>query len=236
MSEITLDQLSLKERDALMKQAADAVAKMTANSRNERKKFKEIVSEEVNMLFGVMHQHVEDMRRAKVDIYNSLQALIASKLEVYNMEASEQKTHTFSNEEGSRRITIGYRDISDWDGTETAGIEKVKQYIASLAADSVKGRSINYLQTLLKPDRGGKLDPRRIMELQKQAEELNDTEMLDGVTIIMAAYRLVKTAPTLLVEERTDAGKWRNIELNFSDMQVMMEATTEGVVDAPEEA
>lgn len=223
MKTITLENLTPEEREELMKQAALVLENKDKLKRDERKKFKEIVSDEVNTLFGIMHQHVEDMKRAKIDIYNSLQTLIQSKAEVFEVEGS-QKTHTFSSADGMKRITIGYRDISDWDGTETAGIEKVKNYIASLAADKEKGKAANYLQALLKPDRAGKLDPRRIMELQKQAEEMNDTDLLDGVTIIMNAYKLVKTAPTLTVEERTDNGKWRNIELNFSDVSVVNEA------------
>lgn len=226
MENLKLENLSPEVKAELLKQAAAELERKKELKKSERKKFKEIVSDEVHTLFNVMHQHVEDMRRAKIDIYNSLQTLIKSKCEVFEVEG-EQKTHTFSTVDGSKRITIGYRDISDWDGTESAGIEKVKNYIASLAADKEKGKAANYLQALLKPDRAGKLDPRRIMELQKQAEEMNDVDLLDGVTIIMNAYKLVKTAPTLTVEERTDAGKWRNIELNFSDITVVSEAAKE---------
>jgi hypothetical protein len=226
MTAIKLEELSPEARAQLMKEAAEELAKKEQTKRSERKKFKEIVSDEVNTLFGIMHQHVEDMKRAKIEIYNSLQALLASKAEVFEVKG-DQKTNTFSTADGMKRITIGYRDISDWDGTETAGIEKVKNYISSLASDKEKGKAANYLQALLKPDRAGKLDPRRIMELQKQAEEMNDTELLDGVNIIMNAYKLVKTAPTLTVEERTDSGKWRNIELNFSDVSVVSEAKDE---------
>ena len=212
-----LNDLSAEDRQKVMAEAAELLKKQQANIKEERKQYKELASTEVDQLFVKMKAACEAMRVVKVELFNSLQALIASKKEVFDVNG-DQKTHTISTLDGTKRVTVGYRDVSDWDGTEGAGVEKVQAYVQALAKNDASGKTVKIINTLLKPDKAGKLDPRRIMELKKIAEEDGDSTLLDGVNIIMNAYRTVKSKSVMMVEERVAGDKWRNVEMDFSDL------------------
>lgn len=216
-----LDNLTPEQREAALKEATAILESQKTTEKAERLKYKELASEEVESLFGKMKQACAALKEVKSTLYNSLQAIIASKAEVFNVKEG-QKTHTITTLDGSKRITVGYRDVSDWDGTETAGIEKVQQHLKSLAKDEASSQLVGIISGLLKPDKKGQLDPRRIMELKKHAEATDNHEFSDGVNIIMNAYKMVKSKAILLVEERVE-GSWRNVELDFSDIKVVSE-------------
>ncbi len=227
MSTITLKDLPKEEQDRLLNEAKQELLNSAENQKLERERYKQMVSNEVNELFEKMKLQCDKMRIVKTEMFNSIQVLIETKKETYSVKG-DQKTHTLSNEEGTRRITVGYRDVSDWDGTEDAGVEKVKKYIATLAKDEVSGQLVDMVNAMLKPDKRGNLDPRRVMELAQLAEKSANAEFIDGVSILMKAYRVVKSKSIILVEERTSGDKWRNIELDFSDLVI-----TETQTDKP---
>ena len=214
-----LDNLTPEQRQAAIKEAEALLERKQANEKAERQRYKELASNEVDALFDKMRKACAGLADVKKDLFNSLQALIASKAEVFGVKEG-QKTHTIATLDGSKRITVGYRDVSDWDGTESAGIEKVQAYLQTLAKDEQSSQLVSIIQNLLKPDKKGQLDPRRIMELKKQAEVSNSHEFTDGVNIIMQAYKMVKSKAILLVEERVN-GSWRNVELDFSDLSII---------------
>lgn len=216
-----LNTLTPEQRAAALKEAAILLEEQKANEKAERAKYKELASHETEELFAKMKTACATLKGVKMDLFNSLQALIASKSEVFGVKEG-QKTHTISTLDGSKRITVGYRDVSDWDGTETAGIEKVQNYLKSLAKDENSSQLVGLINNLLKPDKKGQLDPRRIMELKKYAEVSNSHEFTDGVNIIMQAYKMVKSKAILLVEERIN-GSWRNIEFDLSDLNINTE-------------
>ena len=217
-----LNTLTPEQRAEAIAEAKVLLAKQTENEKAERQRYKELASTEVEGLFVKMQNACKSLADVKVQLYNSLQAIIASKADAFGIKEG-QKTHTITTLDGSKRITVGYRDVSDWDGTETAGIAKVQAHISSLAKDETSSQLVGLINNLLKPDKKGQLDPRRIMELKKHAEVSNSHEFTDGVNIIMQAYKIAKSKAILLVEERIN-GQWRNIELDFSDLNILTSA------------
>lgn len=213
----TLEKLSPEDKAKVMAEATELLKKESTTKKAERMQYKELASQEIENLFVKMKSACGTMRDVKVELYNSLQTLIDSKKEVFSVNG-DQKTHTISTLDGTKRVTVGYRDVSEWDGTEGAGIEKVQTYMKSLAKDVASGMLVNMIQTLLKPDKNGYLDPRRITELSKLCDQSDSEDFKDGVNIIQNAYRLAKSKSVLIVEEKTDGEKWRNVELDFSDL------------------
>lgn len=213
----TLKTLSKEEKELLMAEAKEELKKEEQLKKAERKKYKEIASEEVEALFVKMKTACTQMRDLKIEIYNSIQALIASKKEVFDVNG-DQKTHTLSTLDGSKRIVVGYRDLIEWDGTEGAGVEKVMTYLSSLGKDEKSNILFKMVTTLLRPDRNGNLNPTKIIELAKMADEINEPEFTDGVNIIRQAQRVGKSRGLLDIEERVRENHWRNVELDFSDL------------------
>ncbi|MGQ2119123.1 DUF3164 family protein, partial [Ornithobacterium rhinotracheale] len=68
----------------------------------------------------------------------------------------------------------GFRIIDGWDDTVTAGIDKVREFIASLAKDEATGKLVRAVNQLLKKDAKGNLKASRVLELTKLAEDFNN--------------------------------------------------------------
>jgi hypothetical protein len=166
-----------------------------------------------------LKETVELMKKVKVEVYNSLNTLVKAKSEVFETDES-QKTHTFTTLDGKLRITMGNRDISHWDGTETSGVVKIKEYLKSLAKDAKSAELVGMVEGMLKPDKKGMLDPRRIMELSKIAEDGGNELFMDGINIIIAAYKVVGSKMYLEAFEKDDTGAWNNINLNFAEIKL----------------
>lgn len=187
--------------------------------KNERMQYKELASEEVIKHTQSLVELVNKMRDLKIDIFKSFQTLVASKGEVFDLKDT-QKTHTFTSLDGKFRIIMGVRDISSWDGTEDAGVQKVKEYLGTLAKDAASGKLVQMVEAMLKPDKKGNLDPRRIIELSKIAEDAGNDGFTDGINIIMRAYSVVGSQVFLECMTKDDQNKWNNINKNFSEISV----------------
>lgn len=214
-----LKNLSDAERKELMAAAKEELKLEQEREKAERKTYKEIASNEVLNHVTRLRETVETMKSVKVEIYNSLRALVQSKKEVFETQEN-QKSHTFTTLDGKFRIMMGVRDISQWDGTETAGINKIQEYLKSLAKDTRSAELVAMVQGMLKPDKKGMLDPRRIMELSKIAEEGGNELFMDGINIIIAAYKVVGSKMFLEAYEKSDDNSWQNINLNFSEIKI----------------
>ncbi|MCA0428365.1 MAG: DUF3164 family protein [Bacteroidetes bacterium] len=214
-----LEKLSPSERQALMEEARKELKELEEREKAERRTYKEIASNEVYNHVKRLKETVEAMKSVKVEIYNSLRTLVESKKEVFDTQES-QKSHTFTTTDGRFRIIMGVRDISQWDGTETAGINKIQDYLKSLAKDTRSAELVNMVQGMLKPDKKGMLDPRRIVELSKIAEEGGNELFMDGINIIIAAYKVVGSKMFLEAYEKSKDNSWQNINLNFSEIRI----------------
>lgn len=212
---IKLENLTKEEKEALKRE----LKQQEQQEKEQRKQYKDLVSNEVNNHIARLRETIEQMKKVKVEIYNSLQALIESKAEVF-ATSDDQKTHTFTTVDGKHRIILGARDISHWDGTEDAGIAKIQEYLKSLAKDTKSAELVAMVQGMLKPDKKGMLDPRRILELSKIAEEGGNELFMDGINIIMQAYKVVGSKMFLEAYEKDSLGGWQNINLNFSEIKL----------------
>lgn len=214
-----LAKLSPEERAALLQEAKEQLKNEDATIKAERKKFKEIASNEVKEQVERMKVTVNQMKTTKIEIYNSLLTLVKSKAEVIETK-EEQNSHTFTTDDGTQRIMMGKRDISAWDGTESAGVAKVQEYLGTLAKDSRSAELVRMVQGMLKPDKKGMLDARRIIELSKVAEEGGNELFMDGINIILNAYKVVGSKMFLEAYEKDEQGGWQNINLNFSEIKL----------------
>jgi hypothetical protein len=212
---VSLEQLTPEERKALKEQLKAEEAAEKA----QRKQYKEIASAEVENHVKRLKETVELMKNVKVEIYNSLSTLVKAKSEVFETD-EDQKTHTFTTLDGKLRITMGSRDITQWDGTETSGVVKIKEYLKSLAKDAKSAHLLSMVEGMLKPDKKGMLDPRRIMELSKIAEEGGNELFMDGINIIMQAIKVVGSKMFLEAYEKDSTGAWVNINLNFAEIKL----------------
>lgn len=211
------EKLTEAEKDEII-QRAEAERKQKAEKRDEeRRQYKEMAENSVNEIFVKLEKASAYLARLKLEAYNTLNTLVTIKTEIYET-TQKNKSHTFTNKDSTRSITIGSNDICGWDGTEAEGVNKVNEYLSSKVADP----DLQVIMSeLLKRDQNGNLDSRRAMSLAKLKERVSDAKFREGVDIILAAYKPTKTAIFVEAKERRGAAlKWKALPLSFSSVEV----------------
>ncbi len=184
---IDITQLTLEQKAELHKQF-EAEQKANAQKRKDTKAtYKELAEEFVTRnIDGLVHnKEITDfLINATMKDFTTIKEL---KAEVYGLK--KQDSHTTTLKDGSASITIGQNVIIRFDGTESAGVDKIKNYMKSLASDSENAKKLGKIvDKKLKVNRKtGFLNPSAIIDLDSLRDEFNSTLFSEGLDIIKEA-------------------------------------------------
>ena len=117
-------------------------------------------------------------------------------------------------------VTVGNRVYEGWDDTAEAGVEKVKEFLATLARDENSAALVETVMRLLARDRKGNLKASRILELDRLADRVKNAEFADAIRIIKDAYRPTPTCKFVEAAIRDEHGRWQSIILSMSAMDI----------------
>ena len=193
----------------------EALAKIEAKKDQDRDSYKALVAETVPKAFFKLCRASEIISDAKTETFKFFEDILDLKNQVYGLK-EKQQSHTFSTDK--EEIQIGYRINDGWDDTVTAGIEKVNNYISSLATNAETSALVNVVFNLLKKDAKGNLKGSRVLELQKLTKDFNSEEFTDGVAIIAAAYKPVRSSWFIEAAVINVDGSKTNIPLSMSSV------------------
>ena len=129
----------------------------------------------------------------------------------------DQRSHTFTNSEGSKRITLGVYVTDGYRDTVEDGIAIVKEYIESLAKDEKTKALVSMVLRLLARDAKGTLKASRIVQLRKVAMETGDERFMEGVRIIEESYQPEVSKQFIRAEIRDNNGMWKPIPLGMTE-------------------
>jgi len=200
------------------KELKEALAKIEAKKDQDREVYKELVAETVPKAFFKLCQASAIISEAKTETFKFFEDILALKNQVYGLK-EKQQSHTFSTEK--EEIQIGYRINDGWDDTVTAGIEKVNNYISSLATNDETAALVNVVFNLLKKDAKGNLKGSRVLELQKLTKDFNNEEFTDGVEIIAASYKPVRSSWFIEAAIINEDGSKTNVPLSMSSVDFL---------------
>ncbi|MEO6176804.1 MAG: hypothetical protein ABIP27_16755 [Flavobacterium circumlabens] len=152
-------------------------------------------------------------------VFKDFEPTLAIRKELYG--ASDQDSYTTTLPDGSESITIGFNVAISFDGTEPAGITKIKQYLATLTGgDNTNARKLAAsLNLLLKPNgKTGMLKPNVVLQLKALSEEYNDEGFNDGIEIIEKAQIFTRTTQYVRGWKyiTDDHGQRKKLTFNFS--------------------
>ena len=191
----------------------DALAIVEGKKNADREAYKKLVAETVPKAMFKLYATSEMISNAKTETFRFFETILDLKNQVYGLK-EKQMSHTFSiNKE---EITIGYRINDGWDDTVSAGIEKVQNYISSLATSPESAALVKIIFNLLKKDAKGNLKGSRVLELQKLTRDFNNEEFTDGVEIIAAAFKPVRSSWYIEANLIKDDGSKKNVPLSMS--------------------
>lgn len=193
----------------------DALAKLEVKKGEDREAYKQLVQETVpKAMFKLCHAS-EIISNAKTETFQFFEDILDLKNRVYGLK-EKQQSHTFSTDK--EEIQIGYRINDGWDDTVTAGIDKVQNYISSLATNDETAALVKIVFNLLKKDAKGNLKGSRVLELQKLTKDFNNDEFTDGVTIIAESYKPVRSSWFIEANLINEDGTKTNVPLSMSSV------------------
>lgn len=178
--------------------------------------YKALVSQTVEDNFPVLQAVSSELAAQKRSIRNAFATVVDLKSSLYGVKDG-QRSHQFINNEGTRRITIGFNVIDNYDDTVDAGIAKVKEYISSLARDEQSKILVETVLKLLSKDSKGTLKASRVLQLQQMAEKSGNADFIEGVRIIRDAYRPIESKSYVRAEYKSDSGAWVSVPLGMTE-------------------
>lgn len=216
--EMTAEEMALWESVRAKKAAEDAKARRE----QEIATYKSLVDEAVRETVPEAQCIQETMVRQKQRIIERFAAVIAMKNQLFAGKKTLRDgrfTDTFTNSDGTARVTVGYRTIDNYDDTYTLGVEMVEQYISSLATDADSQRLADMVRMLLR-ERGaqGQLKAQNVLRLDKIAQESGNDTFIEGMRVIRDAYKPIQSKQFVKVEvKHPETNEWKNIEMNMTN-------------------
>lgn len=219
MNTIDLTALSPEQRAELVKEAKEIAQQEKKKVAEDKKTFKELSAIFVNDNIDFWISHNALTSSAIQKLWNDFKPLQELKASVFGTKVNDQESHTSTLEDGTASITIGYNVSIGFDGTESAGVLKIKEFLSSLSTDDAKNKKLSSaVNIFLKPNvKTGMLNPSKIIELSKLKEEFNDERFDDGLQIIFDAQQ--KRKNTMYVEG------WKIIEIDGIPKKVQFRFT-----------
>lgn len=204
------------EQRAQLKAQFEAEEKNAAlQVQQERDNYKNLVLEFCENSFAVLCSVSDNMMAVKNSIFEDAQALIALKNELFKVKGDRQ-SDSFSTPDGRITIKLGNRMYEGWDDTAEVGIEKVKDYLATLAKDENSSALVETVMGLLAKDRKGSLKASKVLELERLAVKTQDPGFLDGIRIIKEAYRPAPSCQFIEVRYKDGNGTEKSLPLSMS--------------------
>ncbi len=208
----------------LLNQARAAKAKADAQARREQElaTYKALVDDAIRETVPEACAISETLATKKRAIIDRFHAVIRMKEELFRGTKALRDgryTDTFTNAEGTARVTVGYNTIDNYDDTYTAGVEMVNRYIESLATDDKSLQLANMVTTLLRErSKAGQLKAQNVLRLEQMAGESGDDTFIEGMRIIREAYRPIQSKQFVKVEQKDPiSNEWVPIPMNMTN-------------------
>jgi len=191
-----------EERDKAQKRKAD------------REAYRRLSEEAVSEVFAEIKRLNEQMQATKKMVMERFLAILKMRDEAFDTD-SKQSQYSFVDEGVTQRIIIGRYKKYMHDTTAEAGIEMVKAYLETLGTDSETQKLVRIILDLLSENAQGELEPDKILQLDRYAEEFGSVEFAEGVKIIKESLIFDWTKYFFRAEEKNADGAWKSIPLSM---------------------
>lgn len=213
MMEISAEEMAefreFRERKA--KKEAELKAKQ------QREEYRALVDDEIEAAIPVLQNVSQDLAQVKSTVMENFRTILRMKSEVLGLGKDDQRSHTFTNSEGDKRITLGIYTTDGYRDTVDDGIRMVKEYIESLVDDEKSKMLVHAVLKLLSKDSKGTLKASRVIQLRKMADESGSGQFIEGVRIIEESYLPIISKQFIRAEVKDESGAWRTIPLGMTE-------------------
>ncbi len=197
--------------------AMQAEKKAKEQAKRDREAYKELVDETIESVIPDLRLMSETLKAVKQGVLNDFRRVIDMKSEVLKLKKDGQRSDTFTNSAGDKRITVGVYTTDGYRDTVEDGIAIVKEYIEGLASDEKTKALVKMVLRLLARDAKGTLKASRVVQLRKIAEETGSERFMEGVQIIEEAYQPAISKQFIRAEVKNGNGAWVCIPLGMTE-------------------
>lgn len=188
-----------------------------AKRKSDREAYTALVDETIAAVMPELTKISEAIAQKKTAAAEAFRGALEMKAELFGVK-DDQQSHTFTNSEGTMRITIGHYMLDNYRDTVNEGIAMVKTYIESQARDDASRALVKAILRLLSRDEAGNLKASRVLQLQKMAEETGDERFIEGVRIIQESYQPTPSKDYIRAAVRDESGAWVAVPLSMTDV------------------
>lgn len=199
-------------------QAAKAKKAAEEKARADREQYRQLVDDEIERSIPVLEEISGRIKESKQRVMDNFKTILEMKGDLFKTKLKEdQRSHTFTNSKGNKRITLGVYVTDGYCDTVEDGIAIVKEYIESLAKDDKTRSLVSMVLRLLARDAKGTLKASRIVQLRKVAMETGDDRFMEGVRIIEESYQPEVSKQFIRAEIKNENGMWKPIPLGMTE-------------------
>ena len=188
-----------------------------AKRKSDREAYTALVDETIAAVMPGLTNISEAIAQKKTAAAEAFRGALEMKADLFGVK-DDQQSHTFTNSEGTMRITIGHYMLDNYRDTVNEGIAMVKTYIESQARDDASRALVKAILRLLSRDEAGNLKASRVLQLQKMAEETGDERFIEGVRIIQESYQPTPSKDYIRAAVRDESGAWVAVPLSMTDV------------------
>lgn len=213
-----ISRLTSEERELLLSQLkAEKQAEEQRLAQN-RDAYKCLKDETVRDVFAQLSELSQKMITLKELIFDRFNTIICLKDDLYKTK-SDRQSDTFTTEDSSISIKLGNRINEGWDDTVDIGVQRVKDFLKTLAKDEESGALVETVMRLLSKDRKGNLKASKVLELEQMALKSKNEAFIEGIQIIKDAYRPVPSVQFIEVRYKDENGKEISLPLSMAAIQ-----------------
>lgn len=199
-------------------QAAKAKKAAEEKARADREQYRQLVDDEIERSIPVLEEISGRIKESKQRVMDNFKTILEMKGDLFKTKLKEdQRSHTFTNSKGNKRITLGVYVTDGYRDTVEDGIAIVKEYIESFAKDDKTRSLVSMVLRLLARDAKGTLKASRIVQLRKVAMETGDDRFMEGVRIIEESYQPEVSKQFIRAEIKNENGMWKPIPLGMTE-------------------
>lgn len=199
-------------------QAAKAKKAAEEKARADREQYRQLVDDEIERSIPVLEEISGRIKESKQRVMDNFKTILEMKGDLFKTKLKEdQRSHTFTNSKGNKRITLGVYVTDGYRDTVEDGIAIVKEYIESLAKDDKTRSLVSMVLRLLARDAKGTLKASRIVQLRKVAMETGDDRFMEGVRIIEESYQPEVSKQFIRAEIKNENGMWKPIPIGMTE-------------------
>ena len=216
MSTIDLTQLSPEQLTDLNNQIKEKEKAEKAKKIQDKELLKKLENEVVLSEVPFFLDKRDDVEERLLNLFKNIEPAIELRAEVFGNQKREQDSHTFTLDDGTASIKVGWNVKPSFNGTEGEGIVKIREYMTSLAGESENEKILmEFLEIALKTDAEGNYEPRKVRDLNKMRERANSDLFNEGMDIIDAALIDIRTSRYARGYKMVDFGDGNIKRVNF---------------------